>query len=375
MNRATRIPGGRRAACLIAICVGLAGALASAADRIELPVSAAQRKALGIETVTLAASTEAIETTDLPAHVSIVPAQQRVIAAPLAGLVSELRAVPGERVEAGATVVVLKSEELLDAQRGLHEAAVELRLAEQVAQREEALLAEGIIAEARVHATRARLAQSRARYQAQRATLHLLGLSAGQLAAVERGERVLDALSLTAPISGTVLEQQAVVGGRVTAAAPLLRMASLQPLWLEIQVPVNLAARIGKDQAVRVAGTAARGTVQYVERTVDAAQTVRVRARLDQTGSGLRLNQSVVAHIEMPPAGRQWTVPHKALVHARGKTWLFVEVSAGFEPRAVDLLSQTADRAAVAGPLRDGEHVAVAGVAALKALWQGESRP
>ena len=104
MNRATRIPGGRRAACLIAICVGLAGALASAADRIELPVSAAQRKALGIETVTLAASTEAIETTDLPAHVSIVPAQQRVIAAPLAGLVSELRAVPGERVEAGATV-------------------------------------------------------------------------------------------------------------------------------------------------------------------------------------------------------------------------------------------------------------------------------
>lgn len=363
--------GGRRAACLIALCAGLV----SAADRTPMPISAAQRVALGIETATLAASAGAIETTDLPAQVSIVPAQQRVIAAPVAGLVSELRAVPGERVEAGATVVVLKSEELLEAQRGLHEAAVELGLAEQVAQREEALLAEGIIAEARVHATRARLAQSRARYQAQRATLHLLGLSAGQLAAVERGERVVDALSLAAPISGTVLEQTAVVGGRVTAAAPLLRIASLQPLWLEIQVPANLAARIGKDQAVRVAGTAARGTVQYVERTVDAAQTVRVRARLDDSDSGLRLNQSVVAHIEVPPAGRQWTVPLKALVHARGKTWLFVEVSGGFEPRGVELRSQTADRAVVTGALRNGEHVAVAGIAALKALWQGESRP
>ncbi|HMM72315.1 MAG TPA: hypothetical protein PKC22_08890, partial [Rhodocyclaceae bacterium] len=117
------------------------------------------------------------------------------------------------------------------------------------------------------------------------------------------------------------------------------------------------------------------GTITIASVNGDAADLARVRAGVDDWDAGLRLNQGVVAHHDYPPAGRQWTVPLKALVHARGKTWLFVEVSGGFEPRGVELRSQTADRAVVTGALRNGEHVAVAGIAALKALWQGESRP
>lgn len=340
-----------------------------AGDKL-IPISAAQRSALRISTVPVVAHAGAM-TVGLPATVAIPPAQARAVSAPVAGLITEVRVAAGETVRAGQILASVRAEELVAAQRDLAQAGVQLRLAGQTAEREEALLREGIIPEARVQTARANLALARAQVEERRAWLRLMGLSPASIQAAERGERLTDSVSIVAPIAGVVLEQSAIAGTRVEPATPLFRVARLDPLWLEIQAPAEVAALVKVGQRVSIPGTMAVGKVVSLGKAVSAAQTVPVRAQVANPGGDLRLNQNVSARIEDLAGARQWRVPARALVRAQGQHWVFVERPGGFEPEAVRLLSQSAQSAAVDGPFSGQERVVVEGVAALKAAWQG----
>jgi len=289
----------------------------------------------------------------------------------VAGLITTVRAASGESVRAGQALATLRSEQLTAGQRDLAQAAVQLRLAGESAQRDEALLKEGIIPASRQQASRAALQQAQAALAERRAWFRLMGLSGADIQAVERGERLVDSITLSSPIAGSVVEQMAVTGARVEAATPLYRVARLDPLWLEIQAPADVAALVRQGQQVSVPGTQAKGRVVAVGKSVSQAQTVLVRARVDNPNGQLRLNQNVSARIDEISGSKQWRVPVKALVRAPGQSQVFVERSGGFEPERVKVLSQTAHSAAVDGSFTGEEKVAVEGVAALKAAWQG----
>lgn len=334
-------------------------------------LSPAQRAALKVSVAPLSAHAGAV-TVGLPARVVIPPAQERLVTAPVAGVVAEVRVAAGDPVRAGQTLVVLRGESLIGAQRDLAQAAVQAQLARDSLKRDEALFQEGIIPESRLQNVRAGLAQAEAALRERRAWLRLMGLSEAAVKAAERGERLTDSVALAAPLSGVVLEQSAVVGARVESTAPLLRVARLDPLWLEIQAPAEMASMVKVGQAVSMPGSGAKGSVLSVGRGVSEAQTVPIRARIDNRDGQLRLNQNVSARIEGVAGARHWRVPVKAIVRQAGQNWVFVERPGGFEPEQVKVLSQSAQQAAIDGPFHGEEKIAVEGVAALKAAWQGE---
>ncbi len=349
----------------------LALSLPVAAGDKMFTLSPAQRAALKLSVAPLSAHAGAV-TVGLPARVVIPPAQERLVTAPVAGMVTELRVAAGDPVRLGQTLAVLRGESLIGAQRELAQAAVQAQLARESVRRDEALFQEGIISESRLQSARAQLAQSEAALRERRAWLRLMGLSEAALKLAERGERLADSVSLAAPMDGVVMEVPAVVGARVETTAPLLRLARLDPLWLEIQAPAEMAALVRKGQGVSVPGTAAKGSVLSVGRGVSEAQTVPIRARIGNKDGLLRLNQSVSARLEGVAGSRQWRVPVKAIVRQAGQNWVFVERPGGFEPEQVKVLSQSAQQAAIDGPFSGEEKIAVEGVAALKAVWQGK---
>lgn len=335
-----------------------------------IPITPAQRSALRIVTIPVTAHAGAV-TVGLPAMVRVPATQERVVSAPVAGLITQVRSALGEAVRAGQTLAVVKSDQLTLGQRETTQAAVQVRLAEDTARRDEALFKEGIIPESRLQTARASLAQAQAALNERRAWMRLVGLAKADIRAVERGERLVDSVALSAPIAGVVVEQMAVAGSRIEAAMPLFRVARLTPLWLEIQAPAEVAAQVRKGQKIRIPGTQAQGEVVSVGSSVDAAQTVNIRARINNPGEQLRLNQSVMARLEDVAGAKQWRVPVRAIARHQGQSWVFVETAGGFEPTQVKVLSQTAQAAAVDAPFGGSEKIAVEGVAALKASWQG----
>lgn len=336
-----------------------------------IALSAAQRAALRVASAPLVADAGAVSV-GLPARVTVPPTQERLVMAPLAGIVSEVRVAAGDTVKAGQTLAVLRGESLIGAQRDIAQAAVQYRLAEESARRDEALFKEGIIPEARLQNARAGLAQAGAVLAERRAWLRLMGLGPAAIEGAERGDRMTDSIALSAPIAGVVLEQQAMVGARVDTAAMLFKVARLDPLWLEIQAPAEMAARLKPGQKVSVPGTQASGTLVSIGRAVSAAQTVPVRARVSNHAGLLRLNQSVSARIEGVAGDQQWRVPVSAVVRQDGQNWVFVERPGGFEPKPVQVLGKTSQSAAIDAPFTGDEKIAIEGVATLKAAWQGE---
>ncbi len=337
-----------------------------------------QVKSLGIQTASLTRHAGSLST-GMPATVVIPDGQTRVVAAPLAGLVLETRAAEGEPVRRGQVLVRLSSPELIGLQGGLAQAATALSLAQDSARRDEGLLREGIIPESRARASAAALAQARAALNAQRAALRAQGLNNDALSRAERGEGFASEIALSAPISGVVMARQVTLGSRVEAATALYTIANLNPLWIEIDAPADVAARVKIGMRVDLPGRHLKGVVLRVLPAAGAAQTVRIRARLDSANASanagsdasLRAGQSVSARIEGLGGGQEWRLPVKAVVRERAKSYVFVRRPDGFEARQITVLSQSANTVSLAGDFKDGELVAVGGIAALKSVWLG----
>jgi len=345
-----------------------------------IKLSPTQIKSLGVETAPLTRHGGSLSP-GMPATVVIPDGQTRVVATPMAGLVIASLAAEGEPVKRGQVLARLSSPDLIGLQGGLAQAASALGLAQDNARRDQGLLREGIIAESRARTSAAALAQAKAALNAQRAMLRAQGLNDAAIARAERGEGFASEIALMAPISGVVLARQATLGSRVEAATALYTIANLNPLWIEIDAPSDVAARVKPGMKVEVVARAElperqiQGSVLRVLPGAGAAQTVRIRARLDNASAipdaNLRAGQSVLARIAGLGGGQEVRVRVGAVVHEGGKTYLFVRRPDGFEARKVRVLSQSANTVSLAGDFKDGEMVAVAGIAALKSAWLG----
>ena len=344
------------ALCAFASLAGAAG---------PLVLQTAQVKALGIETV-VAGQAEGTGGSRLAARVLVPNDQMRVIAAPADGLIEMLAVAPGATVRRGQVLARLLSPQTLELQRDAVQAASQAGLLEQAAKRDEQLFAEGLIAESRLQASRAAAVQAAAQFAERRRGLALSGAENGQMGGK---------LALTAPIDGVVLDQGVQLGQRVETATMIYRIARLSPLWLEIQVPVGLAATLRPGAPVQVAGSAVSGRLIAIGSAVNpASQTVLLRAEVAKGAETLRPGQFVEVDIAAP-AGPQQRLPASALIRDQGRTLAFVQTAASdqearFEARPVRIVSQGGDSVVVDG-IAAGERVAVRGTSSLKAMLAG----
>ncbi|WP_296894168.1 efflux RND transporter periplasmic adaptor subunit [Thiobacillus sp.] len=343
----------------------LGAAPAFAAD--VLPLTAAQKKNLGIATVA-AATQSASPALTYTARVTLPPASVRVAAAAGAGLVTQLHVQAGDTVKRGAPLVTLSMPGLADAQNALTQARLRSQLAASNAARDEKLFSEGLIAESRLRATRSEAQSARAGLAAAQSAMSLMGT----------GKVSGSAITLTAPIAGVVTESVAEPGQRVDAGMALVKVADLSKLALEIPLSTTQARQVAVGQSVTVADSEASGRVTALLPQLSASQSVLARASLVDPQKRLRPGQSVqvaIAGVSAAVGGAQSThslvVPATALVWKASQPYVFVETAQGFTPTPVQLIRQNASQAEVTG-LAAGSRVAAKGVAALKAQWLGE---
>ena len=354
-------------------CVAVSAGAAAPAEGLNL--TAQQVAALGVTSVPLSQSAQGGLT--VPAQLRLPAQQQQVLAAPVSGLVTAIQADTGAQVRQGQWLVRLRSTQAQALRRDALQAGSQHELAERSLKRDEQLMSEGLIAQSRLDQSRtqARVARLTAQQQQQ-----AVGQALGSAQVSPNGE-----ITLVAPMSGQVAELMVSVGQRVEEAAPLLKLANLQELSVELQVPVQQAQGLQAGQTVQVllaGGSAAPGSGELVATVVSIAplldertQSVTVRARLRQTASGsLRPGQWVQARLQS--AAMAPRLPESAIVTltASGEQAVFIEEAPGrYRLQKVKTLGRQGsdmvvqglpDTSAGAAPLR----IVTRGTAALKAL-------
>lgn len=351
------------------LCSFFVAAPLQAGDEIKL--SAAQAKAMGVATAPLASSVTA-GGKGLPARAVIPNHQLYIVSAPLAGLVENISVTPNQAVKKGQVLARLQSPGLVEIQRGFLQAATQAQLARDSLSRDEKLFQDGIIAEGRYLASKGRQVEAVAALSERRQALALAGMSSAALQRLEKSHALSGSIAITAPVSGIALELMAVPGQRVDAAMPLVKLAQIVPLWLDIQVPLAQIAGLKAGGVVNVPAYHASGKITQIGRGVEEGnQTVTVRAEIRQGAENLRPGQFVEAVLTMDSDDKHWHVPSSALVRQRDQAYVFVQTATGFFAKSVKLGGETAGNTVVIAEFKGDEHIAVSGTVSLKAMWQG----
>ncbi len=149
-----------------------------------------------------------------------------------------------------------------------------------------------------------------------RRKLELLGITAEQIAAIERSNEPQTRLVVYAPIGGTIVKKQAMEGMYVNTGDPLYSIADLTHLWLLVDLYESDLPWVKPFQEVRLTtqslpGDVFRGQIVFVDPRVDpATRTVAVRMHVDNPDLRLKPDMWLTAEIDAGlAAGGKGAVP------------------------------------------------------------------
>jgi membrane fusion protein, heavy metal efflux system len=299
------------------------------------------------------------------------------VSSPLVGRVTEIRARPGQRVEAGQVLAVIDSAELGTASSEFIKARADLVLAQRNRELAQQLWDAKAMAHKDLQKADDELLKAKTDVRRARERLVSLDLPPAEL------DRPLDALHvqsrfiLSAPIAGTVVESTLTLGQMVGGdpAQRLYVLADLTELWVTADVYEKdlPAIRPGEDVSVQAAAWPQepfRGHIDYVGDTVDAvSRTVKVRLMVDNRRLLLKPEMFVTATIRADGSSTALTVP-PAAVHGEGSEQPYVFTALGdnrFARRSVTLGARTRDRITIAAGLSPHDDVVTEGSILLKA--------
>ena len=193
-----------------------------------------------------------------------------------------------------------------------------------------------------------------------------MGVSPRQLERMRQKRELPLTIDILSPADGVVIARSVTLGQRFDKGAEWFRIASLDRVWvlvdvLEADLPL---ARPGTSVRVSVPGRsgALPAIVSRIPPQFDAAsRTMKVRLEMDNPGMVLRPDMFVDAVLQIHrPASL--TLPVDAVVDTGLRRTVFVEKGEGvFEPRAIETGWRSGGRVEVLSGLEPGERVVLSG--------------
>lgn len=312
---------------------------ASAHQRVAVEVDTGTIQALGIRLEVV--GHESL-TQEVRAVATVVPDESRIshVHTRVAGWVEQLFVnTTGEMVRAGQPLARILSQELLSSQT------------EYLAARKNTA-ASGI--------TSVVVGSGRTR-------LTVLGMTPAEIDAIEQTGEPHRLVTVIAPRSGVVVNRGISVGTSVDPSTTLLTIADLSRVWVLAEVPEASIAGIRAGATAQLDFPASgrppfAARVDFLYPTLtDRTRTLRVRFSAANSGGGLRPGLYGTAAFEA--TGQPViTVPRDAIVDTGAEQHVFVATGDRFEPRAVTLGVQLADRVEIRSGLEPGERIVAAGV-------------
>lgn len=188
---------------------------------------------------------------------------------------------------------------------------------------------------------------------------------AGQTLATIESNLSLSTYSVTAPISGVIVERNASVGGLASEGTPLFEIADLSQLWVDLHIFGADAQHIQPGVPVTVTRMSDGETLlTTLERVLPgmatASQSTVARATIDNTDSQWRPGTAVKARITVAQEPVDLMVPLTALQSMDGQEAVFVREGETYLTRHVELGARDATQVQILSGLSEGEEVVVA---------------
>ena len=287
------------------------------------------------------------------------------ISSPIAGRIVSLRAVPGDRVAAGAVLATIDAPDLAAAVADLRKAEADELRKKLALDRAQKLFDAEVVPRKDLETAAADQAASHAETQRAQTRLRNLAPAGGD----GRG------LALRSPVSGVVADRKANPSMEVQPgmADPLFVVSDLRKLWVLIDMPERYLndVQVGREVSVGVDAYPKemfRARVVRIGQVVDTT-TRRIQVRCDVDNADGRLKPEMFARVTLLSETRNNVVrvPNSALVTEGLYSFAFIETGNGvFTKRKVELAIQDREHAYVTEGIAKGDRVVTSGALLLQ---------
>ncbi|MBW4027966.1 efflux RND transporter periplasmic adaptor subunit [Acidipila rosea] len=289
------------------------------------------------------------------------------VGSPVAGRITRLLVLEGQRVRAGAALATLHSTDLSDTQFAFVKAYSQENLAEQATKRAEQLVAADVIGRAELERRRAELLQASTEEESYRTQLRGLGMSEASIQQLLKTRKLNADYPVVSSVGGTVLERKVTIGQIVQPAELAFLVADLSNVWILADVPEENAGKLHRGMQVLVTipslpGKEIHGTLSYVAPIVDP-ETRTVQVRMDLANpEGIYKPAMLASMTFLDRDERKLTIPSTAVVREDNKNYVFVQTAPNrFLLREVTLGAESDDDRILDSGVSPGEKIVLEG--------------
>jgi len=349
----------------------------SAMDSVTLPDGSAGRLGLRIEALEVTLVSDPVRATG---RLILDPQATVIVASPVGGRIEQDAPARGTAVKSGNPLLTLRSAERAASVAAYIHSEQQYRFAKAAYQREQKLDERNLTTTEALRERELEVARTRTAHLAAIQQIYLLGLSEQKLHDMIDSELVRDDLSehvIAAPIDGVIIDKMTTRGAPVAANTPLLKIAALDHLMVEFQVPLRGIDRVRKGAPIRfraIVGDAGRGTAEVtglVPAADRATLSATAMARLQNPDGRWIAGTPVELFLEDPDAPRMPSVPYGSVVEIDGRSCVFIaEGESVFRPQPVEVIVESGERQGIKGITGEGIRVVTAGATLLRAAWE-----
>jgi cobalt-zinc-cadmium efflux system membrane fusion protein len=243
----------------------------------------------------------------------------------------------GATVKAGSELFAISSTEFGRALSDYERSRALTLLSEKNFKREEMLVAKKVSPEQDLIEAQMTYEQHRAELNAAEQTLHVMGLTDGEMARLKDGKHdpTINRLATRSPLNGTVVERHAAIGELVEPGKEVMLVADLTTVWVWANVHERDLAALIKARKLgpipvsiivpSFPGKAFTGKIDYIGVTVDEqTRTVKVRATVGNPDLALRPGMFCEVRAGIGAEEDALTVPRIAVLADEGQEFVFV---------------------------------------------------
>jgi Cu(I)/Ag(I) efflux system membrane fusion protein len=204
-----------------------------------------------------------------------------------------------------------------------------------------------------------------------RKRLELLGVGAGEIAAIEKNGKPSKTIGIFAPASGYIANKNAVVGLSFAAGTELFSIADLSKVWVIADIYEAELSRVALGQQAKLTllsfpGRSWAGEVKLIYPNLDpATRTAKLRLEFkNDLTRDLELKPGMYGDvtIAMAAAAQAVVIPREALIDSGEHQYVFVDRGSGrFEPRKVAVGARVGDKVEIRNGVSEGETVVTTG--------------
>ena len=240
----------------------------------------------------------------------------------------------GSSVKRGQPLAVIFSAELAEAQMKYLSMQAMLQADHQKLERTDKLVKLGATSRQELEEVTAVHASHETEVAAVRQRLHLLGLSAADVARLTDAAHIISDVTIPSPSDGVVIARAVNQGQVVAAGQELFTVTDLSTVWVigDLYEKDFGNVRVGSSATVRIStepNAALHGRVGYIDPRVDpATRTAKVRLEVPNRSMELRLGMYVTIAFQTGSGDRVTLVPRDAVQSIGDRTVVYVPVEA-----------------------------------------------